>query len=201
MNLPLTRARTPGFTGAVATVLSLTSTDQTPRCPRANLRLGRKPAQAVKPGETRGNPGSLTSRDEPPSIVVSGCKVTICVPNLNDEPPPLGVHRYTLICCRRFEVSYLRTRTCKTGVQLRVVRTPFGDPAASVSRGIFTSLPASPRAWPFVDERYCIRSIRIALFFEGSRAGTPLSSPDLLPERGVLRCGIARPASEDGARH
>lgn len=52
-----------------------------------------------------------------------------------------------------------------------------------------------------MDEGYCIPSIRIALFLEESRAGTPLSSPDLLLERGVLRCGIARPASKDGARH
>jgi hypothetical protein len=29
---------------------------------------------------------------------------------------------------------------------------------------------------------------------------TPLSTPDLLPERGVLRRGFASPASEDGAR-
>src|SRR5919112_189203 len=86
MNLPLTRARTPVVTGAVAALGSLTSTGQTPRCPRADRRLGsgRLPTRHVKPRETRCNPGSLSALDEPPSVVILRITVTICAPNLND---------------------------------------------------------------------------------------------------------------------
>src|SRR5215208_6063742 len=90
MNLPLTRARRPVVTGIVATLRSLMSTGQTPRCPPADRRLGsgRKPTPHVKPRETRCNPGSLSALDEPLRIVILSSTVSIAGPNLNGEYPP-----------------------------------------------------------------------------------------------------------------
>jgi hypothetical protein len=109
MNLPLTRARTPAVTGAVAALRSLTSTGQTPRCPRADRRLGssRLPTRHVKPRETRCNPGSLSALEEPLSVVILSSTVTIGAPNFNDGHPS-GVHGHASGRSRRSEGISLR---------------------------------------------------------------------------------------------